>query len=86
MFDCIKVHSVKEGICSKAMESSVWNLQVVGWKSEWNLQIAGWNYFVYSSTGCPKKNYTLFWRAIAPLNFELGIKVGGVLEFSGSQL
>ena len=37
-------------------------------------------------TGCPKKNYTLFWRAIAPLNFELGIKVGGVLEFSGSQL
>ena len=38
------------------------------------------------STGCPKKNYTLFWRAVAPLNFELGIKVGGVLEFSGSQL
>ena len=37
-------------------------------------------------TGCPKKNYTLFWRAVAPLNFELGIKVGGVLEFSGSQL
>ena len=39
-----------------------------------------------SSTGCPKKNYTLFWRAVAPLNFELGIKVGGVLESSGSQL
>ena len=38
-----------------------------------------------TSTGCPKKNYTLFWRAVAPLNFELGIKVGGVLEFSGSQ-
>ena len=38
------------------------------------------------NTGCPKKNYTLFWRVIAPLNFELGIKVGGVLEFSGSQL
>ena len=37
-------------------------------------------------TGCPQKNYTLFWRAVAPLNFELGIKVGGVLEFSGSQL
>ena len=37
-------------------------------------------------TGCPKKNYTLFWRAVALLNFELGIKVGGVLEFSGSQL
>ena len=36
--------------------------------------------------GVPKKNYTLFWRAVAPLNFELGIKVGGVLEFSGSQL
>ena len=33
-----------------------------------------------------QKNYTLFWRAVAPLNFELGIKVGGVLEFSGSQL
>ena len=32
------------------------------------------------------KKYTLFWRAIAPLNFELGIKVRGVLEFSGSQL
>ena len=38
------------------------------------------------STGCPKKNDTLFWRAVAPLNFELGIKVGGVLESSGSQL
>ena len=38
------------------------------------------------STGCPKKNYTLFWRAVAPLNFELGIKVGGVLESLGSQL
>ena len=38
------------------------------------------------STGCPTKNDTLFWRAVAPLNFELGIKVGGVLESSGSQL
>ena len=38
------------------------------------------------STGCPTKNYTLFWRAAAPLNFELGIKVGVVLESSGSQL
>ena len=37
-------------------------------------------------TGCPTKNDTLFWRAVAPLNFELGIKVGGVLESSGSQL
>ena len=37
-------------------------------------------------TGCPTKNYTLFWRALAPLNFELGIKFGGVLESSGSQL
>ena len=37
-------------------------------------------------TGCPTKNYTLFWRAVTPLNFELGIKVGGVLESSGSQL
>ena len=33
-----------------------------------------------------QKNDTLFWRAIAPINFELGIKVGGVLESSGSQL
>ena len=41
---------------------------------------------LYISTGCPTKNYTLFWRAVAPLNFELGIKVGGVLETSGSQL
>ena len=32
-----------------------------------------------------KKCY-LVWRAVAPLNFELGIKVGGVLESSGSQL
>ena len=32
------------------------------------------------------KNYTLFWRAVGPLNFELGIKVGGVLELSESQL
>ena len=37
-------------------------------------------------TGCPTKNYTLFWRAIAPINFELRIKVRGVLESSGSQL
>ena len=35
------------------------------------------------TTGCPTKNYTLFWRVVAPLNFELGIKVGGVLESSG---
>ena len=34
------------------------------------------------TTGCPRKNDTLFWRAVAPLNFELGIKVGGVLESS----
>ena len=34
-------------------------------------------------TGCPTKNDTLFWRAVAPL--KLGIKVGGVLESSGSQ-
>ena len=39
-----------------------------------------------NSTGCPTKNFTLFWRAVAPLNFELGIKVGVVLESSGSQL
>ena len=32
-----------------------------------------------------KKLY-LVWRVVAPLNFELGIKVGGVLESSGSQL
>ena len=24
--------------------------------------------------GCPRKNAPLFWRAIAPINFELGIK------------
>ena len=41
---------------------------------------------VFFSTGCPTKNYTLFWRAVSPLNFELGIKVGGVLASSGSQL
>ena len=38
-------------------------------------------FFLYNSwknttTGCPTKNDTLFWRAVAPLNFELGIKVG----------
>ena len=43
-------------------------------------------FWLKSTTGCPKKNYTLFWRAVAPLTFELGIKVRGVLEFSGSQL
>ena len=37
-------------------------------------------------TGCLTKNDTLFWRAVAPLNIELGIKVGGVLESLGSQL
>ena len=40
----------------------------------------------WGTTGCPTKNYTLFWRAVASLNFELGISVGGVLESSGSQL
>ena len=38
-----------------------------------------------ASTGCPTKNYTLFWKAVAPLNSELGIKIGGVLESSGSK-
>ena len=36
--------------------------------------------------GCPRKNAPLFWGAVAPTNFELGLKVGGVLESSGSQL
>ena len=40
----------------------------------------------WGTTGCPTKNYTLFWRAVASLNFEIGIEVGGVLESSGSQL
>ena len=40
----------------------------------------------YKSTGCPTKNDTLFWRAVAAINFELGIKVRGVLESLGSQL
>ena len=51
--------------------------------------IPKYNFFnkrFHYNTGCPTKNYTLFWRAVAPLNFELGIKVGGVLESSGSQL
>ena len=39
-----------------------------------------------SNTGCPRKNAPLFWRAVAPMNFELGIKVRGDLECSGSQL
>ena len=38
------------------------------------------------TTGCPQKNDLLLWRAVAPINFDLGIKVGGVLESSGSQL
>ena len=52
----------------------------------------GW-YMVLSGGTTPftiyrvsQKNYTLFWRAVAPINFELGIKVGGDLESSGSQL
>ena len=32
------------------------------------------------------KKLHLVWRAVAALNFEIGIKVGGVLESSGSQL
>jgi len=40
----------------------------------------------FKCTGCPTKGYTLFWGAVAPLNFELGMGVGGVLESSGSQL
>ena len=40
---------------------------------------------IINSTGCPTKNYTLFWRAVAHLNFELGIKIGGVLESSAFQ-
>ena len=46
----------------------------------------GWILSHSTTTGCPTKNDTLFWRAVAPLNFELGIKVGGVLESSGPQL
>ena len=45
-----------------------------------------WQLMPSENTGCPTKNVTLFWRAVAPLNFELGIKVGCVLESSGSQL
>ena len=37
-------------------------------------------------TGCPQKKDLLLWRAVAPINFELGSKVGGVLESSGPQL
>ena len=33
-----------------------------------------------------QKKLTFVWGAISPLNFELGLKVGGVLESSGSQL
>ena len=33
----------------------------------------------------PKK-LTFVWGAVAPTNFDLGSKVGGVLESSGSQL
>ena len=45
-----------------------------------------WGLGLGINTGCPTKNYTLFWRAVASLNFEIGIKVWGVLESSGSQL
>ena len=41
--------------------------------------------YLLFSTGCPRKNVTLFWRAVAPINFELGIKVGGcygIVRFS----
>ena len=53
-----------------------------------NLHKIMWDtkYGSMSTTGCPKKNVPKIWRAVAPLNFELGIKVGGVLELSGSQL
>ena len=54
------------------------SLSQAGYENETNI--------CFVNTGCPTKNYTLFLRVVAPLNFELGIKVGGVLEFSGSQL
>ena len=44
------------------------------------------NDFSVLCTGCPRKNAPLFWGAVAPINFELGLKVGGILESSGSQL
>ena len=53
---------------------------------KWFALICMYSLSEHTCTGCPKKNYTLFWRAVAPLNFELGIKVGGVLESSGSWL
>ena len=61
---------------------------IASWVIQFSLRfiaIQGKAYFS-SNTGCPTKNYTLFWGAVAPLNFELGIKVGGVLESSSSQL
>ena len=36
-------------------------------------------------TACPQKKDLLLWRAVAPINFDLGSKVGGVLE-SGSSV
>ena len=51
----------------------------------WSDQLGILGIEMEKNTGCPTKNYTLFWRAAASLNFELGIKVGGVLESSGSQ-
>ena len=50
------------------------------------VKLVGLHSLVTFYTGCPTKNYALFWRAVAPLNYELGIKVGGVMESSGSQL
>ena len=33
-----------------------------------------------------QKKLTFVWGAVAPMNFDLGSKVGGVLESAGSQL
>ena len=40
----------------------------------------------HENTGCPQKKDLLLWRAVAPINIDLGSKVGGVLESEGSQL
>ena len=42
--------------------------------------------FLDASTGCPQKNFTLLWKAIAPLKIVVGIKVGGVSESAGADL
>ena len=51
-----------------------------------NNSVIGFDSEVVGSTGCPTKNYTLFWGAVAPSKLELFSNVRGVSESSRPKL